>query len=116
MRYERKTDRLLTQREFASRLLGHLSIAAAVVGFSLGVGTAGYHFAAGLPWLDALLNAAMILAGMGQVDRLTTAAAKLFATTYALYSGLVFLVVAGILLAPVAHRVLHKLHLEGSDS
>jgi hypothetical protein len=116
MRYERKTDQLLTRREFASRLLGHLSIAAAVVAFSLAIGVAGYHFSAGLSWLDALLNSAMILTGMGPVDRLVTAPAKLFATVYALYSGLVFLVVAGILLAPVTHRVLHKLHLESKSS
>jgi hypothetical protein len=115
VRYEHRTDRLLTRKQFANRLLGHLSIAGAVVVFSLGIGAAGYHFTAELPWLDSLLNASMILAGMGPVADLRTAPApaKCFATIYALYSGLVFLVVAGILLAPVAHRVLHKLHLEG---
>ena len=80
------------------------------------MGATGYHFAARLPWLDALLNAAMILAGMGPVDQLTTSEAKLFATLYALYSGLVFLVVAGILLGPVIHRVLHRFHLEDRDA
>jgi hypothetical protein len=83
-----------------------------MVGASLAVGTVGYHVAAGLAWLDALLNAVMILTGMGPVAPLQGVTAKLFAIVYALYAGVVFLAVAGIMLAPVIHRILHRLHLD----
>jgi hypothetical protein len=73
---------------------------------------AGYHFTAGLPFLDSLLNASMILGGMGPVNELYTTGAKIFASFYSLFSGIAFLVVAGILIAPLAHRLLHRLHLE----
>jgi uncharacterized membrane protein YhiD involved in acid resistance len=73
---------------------------------------AGYHFSEGLSWLDSLLNASMILGGMGPVSQLHTAAGKWFASAYALYSGMVFLAISGIMLAPPAHRLLHRLHLE----
>ena len=76
------------------------------------MGACGYHFTQGLPWLDATLNAAMILTGMGPVDPLTTPAAKVFATCYALFSGLVFLSTAALVLMPIAHRVLHRFHVE----
>ena len=78
--------------------------------FGLIVGVFGYHWIAGLNWLDSLLNASMILGGMGPVDVLHTSAAKLFASFYALFSGLVFISMSGILLAPFAHRLLHLLH------
>ncbi len=110
--YEHRTEPLLTRAQFASRLLNHGRLAALIVGLSLAVGTVGYHVTAGLSWLDALLNAAMILTGMGPVAPLQSVSAKLFATVYALYSGVVFLVVAGIMLAPVVHRILHRLHLD----
>jgi hypothetical protein len=73
----------------------------------------GYHFAAGLSWLDSLLNASMILRGMGPVDVLHTTAGKVFASCYALFSGVVFLGIAGIPLAPLVHRLMHRMHLEG---
>jgi hypothetical protein len=76
----------------------------------------GYHFLEQLPWIDALLNASMILGGMGPVDPIKTEAGKIFASCYALYSGLAIISVAGLLLAPVVHRFLHKFHLDsGSD-
>jgi len=83
----------------------------------LGVGVLGYHWFEGLSWLDAYLNAAMILGGMGPVSEIHTAGGKLFAGTYALFSGVVFLVAMSILLAPVVHRAMHRFHLakdEGS--
>jgi hypothetical protein len=86
-----------------------------VLAVSLGLGILGYHGLEGLSRLDALLNAAMILGGMGPVNELTTDAGKWFASFYALFSGVIFLVVAGILIAPVAHRLLHHLHLESDD-
>jgi hypothetical protein len=87
-----------------------------LVVFALGLGMAIYHWSVGLPWTDAFLNASMILGGMGPVDDLTrsTPLAKLLAGLYALFSGLVFLVVAGAMLAPLTHAVLHRFHMESA--
>ena len=97
---------------FLRRQLFHALIAAGVVAIALGVGIAGYHWIAGLGWIDSLLNASMILSGMGPVDRLPTRAAKLFASAYALFGGLVFIVTMGLILTPLVHRLLHRLHIE----
>jgi hypothetical protein len=88
------------------------AVAGAIIVSSLALGVYGYHFVGRLPWIDALLNASMILGGMGPVDALRTDGGKLFASFYALYSGLVIIGVAGLLLAPVIHRFLHKFHVE----
>jgi len=79
------------------------------------IGILGYHYIAGFDWIDSLLNASMILTGMGPVGPLTTTAAKIFASAYALFSGLVFISVIGVVLAPVMHRVLHKFHIDERD-
>ena len=113
--YEGREQPLLGQRAFAHRLLRHFALAAGVVAVSLGAGAVGYRATEGMSWLDALLNAAMILTGMGPVNVLHTTAAKVFATAYALFSGVVFLVVAGLLVAPIAHRVLHRFHLDDDE-
>ncbi len=110
--YEHRTQPLLPRRKFLRRLAKHGLVATGVVAVSLGLGILGYHFAAGLSWIDALLNAAMILTGEGPVDAMRTQAAKLFASLYSLFAGVVFLAIAGILMAPVAHRLLHRLHLD----
>jgi len=109
--YEHKSEPLLPFRHFLRRQIEHLLIGLAIIGFSLGLGVAGYHFLGKLPWIDALVNASMILGGMGPVDPLQTAAVKIFASLYALYSGVVFLIVVGIMMAPLVHRILHHLHL-----
>jgi hypothetical protein len=83
-----------------------------VIAIALGIGILGYHFIAGLGWIDSLLNASMILAGMGPVALLTSVPAKIFASAYALFSGLVFIAVASLLIAPFAHRILHRFHLD----
>jgi hypothetical protein len=86
-----------------------------VIAVSLAIGVFGYRFVAGLSWIDALMNAAMILGGMGPVNELSTDSGKIFASLYALYAGIAFLAIAGVLIAPFAHRLLHHLHFEDSD-
>jgi hypothetical protein len=88
---------------------------ALLVGGSLAIGTVGYHLLAELEWVDAVLNASMILTGMGPVSPLPSAAAKIFASAYALFSGVVFLVACGIVLAPLLHRFLHRFHIDVDD-
>ncbi len=110
--FEHRTEPLLPWSAFFIRIIGLLLIVAGIVALALATGVIGYHTLGGLPWIDALLNAAMILGGMGPVDALHTDAAKLFASVYALFSGVVFIAVAGLLLAPLFHRVLHHFHLE----
>lgn len=112
--YEHRSQGLLSRTRFLRRVLRHAVAAASLVLLSLAAGAIGYHLIAGLPWIDAVLNAAMILGGMGPVDPLRTDGAKLFATVYALYSGITFLAVSAVLVAPFAHRLLHALHLEES--
>jgi hypothetical protein len=110
--YEHRTAPLLPFPAFLKRLASHAGVAIGVVLGSLVIWILGYHFLEGLAWIDALVNAAMILGGMGPVDALHTNAGKLFAAFYALYSGMIFLVAAGIIFAPVFHRILHRFHLE----
>ncbi len=114
--FEHHTEPLLSYRAFLLRLARHGGIALALVAGSLGIGMLGYHFFEGLSWLDALVNASMLLGGMGPVNPLQTTAGKLFASFYALYSGLIFLVVAGVLFVPVFHRFLHHFHIEEIDN
>ena len=116
MVYEHKTEPLLPFRLFARRLLVHASAGLLVIAVSLGLGVLGYHHFEHFSWLDSLLNASMILGGMGPVNSLQTAGGKIFASCYALFSGVIFLVVVGVIIAPVAHRVLHRLHLESEKA
>jgi hypothetical protein len=111
-RYEHHTQPLLPRLKFLRRLLIHGLAAAGVLAIALGIGILGYHLTEVMPWLDALLNASMILGGMGPVNELHTSGGKLFASFYALFSGVVFLASAGLVFAPLAHRLLHWLHLE----
>jgi hypothetical protein len=110
--WERRHQPLLPRAQFILRLGRWALVAAGVVAVSLAGGMCGYHFLEKLPWIDALLNASMILGGMGPVDQIKTDAGKVFASFYALYSGLAIISVAGLLLAPVVHRFLHKFHLD----
>ena len=103
------------RRKFYHRFLLALGLSSGLIGFSLRVGILGYHFIAGFNWVDSLLNAAMILTGMGPVNTLNSDAAKLFASAYALFSGVVFITATGILIAPIFHRVLHRFHIEERD-
>jgi len=90
-------------------------LAFGLIGFALALGILGYRYIAGFTWVDSLLNASMILSGMGPVGTLDSNAAKVFASAYALFSGLVFIGATGILLTPVFHRVLHRFHIEEKD-
>lgn len=108
--YESRRQPPLPAIHFAHRLLRHLLVAMALLGLSLLIGMAGYMACEDLPWVDAFLNAAMLLGGMGPVNPPLTAAGKLFAGFYALYAGLVFIVTAALLFTPILHRVIHRFH------
>jgi hypothetical protein len=113
--YEHHHHPLLSAAEFAVRVAFHLLAVTGAVAVALLAGILGYHYLAGLPWIDSLLNASMILGGMGPTDPLKTTGAKLFASFYALFSGLFFIAVLGFLLAPFIHRLMHRFHLEDED-
>lgn len=106
----------LPRREFIRRLGRSIAAGALLVAFSLRIGMVGYHVLAGLSWVDAFLDAAMILSGMGPLSPLHTTSAKIFAGCHALYSGIALLTTAGVVLATVVHRAPHKFHLADSGS
>jgi hypothetical protein len=97
-------------------MMAHLAVAVLLAGLALFSGICGYHWLAGLGWIDSLLEASMILGGMGPVNPITTTWAKVFASLYALFSGLVFIALMSIVLAPVIHRMLHKFHADEQDA
>lgn len=110
--FESKKKSVISRRKFAERQLRFSLYSMLIVAFSLAIGVLGYMATEGLSLLDALLNACMILTGMGPVNPMTTDASKLFASFYALYSGIAFLSVMALIIAPVAHRFIHKHHLD----
>jgi hypothetical protein len=110
--YEHRTHRVLEWPAFLRRAARHLLWGFLILAVSVGVGTVGYRTFGGLAWIDAFLNASMILGGMGPVDHMETFSAKLFSALYALFSGLVFIAIMGIVLAPWAHRLVHRFHLD----
>src|SRR5215475_274514 len=110
--FESRNKHLLPRREYFHRLARHAVLGTVIVIVSLGIGMAGYHYFEKMPWVDAFVNAAMILSGMGPVATLQTDGGKIFAGCYALFSGLTLVAILGIIFAPVVHRFLHKFHLE----
>jgi hypothetical protein len=110
--YEHRHHPLLSRRKFLRRAAGHVAVATLIVAVAVGIGTLGYAEWGHLSWLDAFLNASMILGGMGPVDRMESSAGKLFSALYALFSGLLFVGLMGIVLAPWVHRLMHWTHLE----
>ena len=116
MKFERLHQPLLPFHEFRRRMGIFALAAGGLVAVSLGLGALGYHWVCGLAWVDSILNASMILTGMGPVDPMRTTAAKLFASAYAIFSGVAFLSIVGVLLAPIVHRYLHLFHLETDES
>ncbi len=113
--FELRRDPLLPFPRFVHRLICTLVLAFCIVVVALTIGVLGYHWIADLPWVDAILNAAMILTGMGPVATMSTTASKLFASGYALFSGVVFLSAVALVLSPIFHRVLHRFHLDEAD-
>ena len=113
--FERKHQNIAPVSVFIKRLVLCFGMALLLILVALFIGIAGYHWAAGLTWIDSLLNASMILGGMGPVNQLTSVGAKLFASVYALFSGLVFIAVMGVVFTPMLHRMLHKFHIDDRD-
>ena len=109
--YEHRSKALLPRRLFLMRLAQHFGWVALILGGSLAIGMAGLMGIAHFSAVDAFLDAAMLLGGMGPVGKLEGDAAKIFAGCFALYAGLIIIASSGILIAPIAHRVMHKLHL-----
>lgn len=109
--YESKHRPLISQSTFIKRLAFHIGITLVLLLFSLALGIAGYMWTEDMSWIDAYLNSAMLLGGMGPVDAPKTFEGKLFAGSYALYAGLLFVVCAGLVMTPVFHRVLHRFHV-----
>ena len=110
--YEHRSQPLLSRAQFRRRLFLHAAIALSLMALALGIGVLGYRLTEGMPWLDALLNASMILGGMGPVTELHSDGGKLFASLYALFAGVVFIALTGVLLAPILHRLMHRFHLQ----
>ena len=109
--FERKHQKLATRTIFARRMLKAMGLSLVFMLAALSIGIFGYHWLDHLDWVDSLVEASMILGGMGPVSPLKNDAAKIFASIYALFSGLVLIVVMGIILAPLVHRILHKFHV-----
>jgi len=116
MAFEKKYEPLATTHTFIVRLIRHFLYGVCLIAVVLGVGMLGYHYFENMPLIDAFLNASMILANMGSVGRLVTPYGKLFAGFYALFCGLLFMTVLGVVFAPVVHRFLHKFHLDARQT
>ena len=113
--FERKHQSVAPVPVFIKRLALCFGTALLLILIALFLGIAGYHWIAGFTWIDSLLNASMILGGMGPVNLLTNAGSKIFASAYALFSGLVFIAVMGVVFSPLLHRMLHKFHMDDKD-
>lgn len=111
--YEGRNHPLMSRAKFFRRVLRHIGGAFVFIAIALLMGILGYHYLAHFKWIDSLLNASMILGGMGPVDPLPSTAAKVFASCYAIFCGVGFIGIAGVMLAPFAHRLLHRFHIEG---
>jgi len=110
--YENKRQQLAPAKVYYARAIRHTLFGIAIIGVCLYIGIAGYHYIDGIPWIDALHNASMILGGMGPVVEIKSDAGKIFSSFYALFCGVMFITTVGIMLAPTIHRFFHKLHME----
>jgi len=109
--FEKHNQPLASFSTFILRIITYFVLGLLLISIALGIGMLGYHVFEGLPWIDAFLNASMILATMGPVDHLITPAGKIFAGFYALFSGLIFVFVIGVIFSPVIHRFFHNFHV-----
>ena len=116
MRLERRHEPLLPRKRFLLRMLRFVGLSGSLIFSSLVLGVIGYRSLGGLGWIDSILNASFILTGMGPVDPMKSDVAKLFASAYALFSGVVFISAVGVLLTPGFHRLLHHFHVELDES
>ena len=112
--FERRHEPLISRAAFWRRMAKYALLAAGFIVVSLGIGMAGYHFFEGMSWIDAFVNSAMLMGGMGPVSELHTDTGKLFAGFYALYCGLIVIIAIGIVAAPLLHRILHHFHLDAA--
>ena len=113
--FEHRHEPLLPRRAYIRRVVRGLGTGLIIIAGSLGIGIIGYHYTEAMPWLDALVNASMILFGEGPVRELQTRAGKWFASLYAMFSGVAFITIVGVIFVPVFHRFMHKFHLEEED-
>jgi hypothetical protein len=111
-RFEHRGQPMISRKAFVLRMLRHGGIAFVIVGLSLVIGTAGFHYLAGQDSIDAFLNSAMLLGGMGPVGEIQSTEGKIFASFFALFAGLVFILVLALISAPIFHRLIHRFHLD----
>ena len=116
MKKRKPNKNILSTRDFTLRMIKFFTISMGFMAISLIIGVLGYHHFAQLSWVDSFYNASMILTGMGPGNVLTTTGGKVFSSFYALFSGIVFLTTAAIFISPIAHRLLHVLHVEEEDN
>jgi hypothetical protein len=110
--YEKKSEPLAPIHVFYQRVLRNLFVAGGILAVCLLIGILGYHYTDNIAWIDSLHNASMILSGMGPVVKIKSTGGKLFSSAYALFSGVAFITNIGVILAPMAHRLFHRLHVE----
>lgn len=115
-KYERRKEKLAPANVFFGRMAANIAVALGVLCFCLFIGVIGYHFIAQIEWIDSIHNASMILSGMGPVVEIKNTAGKLFSSAYAIFSGVVFITNIGIILAPAAHRLIHRFHLSEEEN
>ena len=115
MVFEKKNQKLISINTFYLRLLKHVLIAGLMVAVSISIGAIGYHSLEEMKWIDAIYNASMILTGMGPVTVLKHDSSKIFASVFAVYGGIIILAITGLVLAPLAHRLLHIFNLSAED-
>jgi ADP-glucose pyrophosphorylase len=114
--FEHKTHQILPFNKFITRLIKYFLFSCFLIAFSLAIGTVGYYYFAHISWIDSFYNASLILTGMGPVNEMPTDSAKLFASFYALFSGIAFLSTVAVIFAPIAHRLLHILHINEDEN
>ncbi|MEI7866541.1 MAG: hypothetical protein WCI11_01515 [Candidatus Methylumidiphilus sp.] len=113
--FETKYEKLAPLSIFVRRMAASVMLAGILIAIALSIGVMGYHWIAGFDYVDSFLEASMILGGMGPINSLSTMGAKIFASVYALFSGLLFIAIMGILLTPITHRMLHRFHIDEDD-